>query len=101
MAFECAALTVARPDHVVVAVRNAAGLADMTLLVATVIGGSLSWTVSLAYTVYCAAAIGLHTTYLWSWPALAATNHTATVLALVSLATGLLAMTAWGAQDRT
>ncbi|HVV20711.1 MAG TPA: hypothetical protein VHF06_14855 [Pseudonocardiaceae bacterium] len=100
VAFACAALTLAQPDDLGVAVRNAVGLAGIALLAAVVTGGALSWTVPLGYVVYCAGAMDLHTTSLWSWPALAATDRTATVIAVSFLVAGALAMAVRGARDR-
>ena len=81
------------------AIRNLAGFTGMALITATLISAPLSWITPLAYVLYCGAMIDAQAVSLWSWPALPSANHTATVIALVLLGTGITAITRFGARD--
>ena len=81
------------------AIRNLAGLTGLALITATLISAPLAWITPLAYVFYCGGAIDGQIVNLWSWPALPSTNHSATVIALLLLSGGTLAITRFGARD--
>jgi hypothetical protein len=99
LAVAVAALGLAHSDHPGIVVRNVAGLTGIALLTATITGGHLAWTAPLGYVVLCGGAMDLREESLWTWPALAANNHTAIVIAVVLLAAGITAITMAGARD--
>jgi len=93
-------LALARLGHdPLAAIRNLAGLTGLALITATLISAPLAWITPLAYVLYCGAMIDAQAVSLWSWPALPSANHTATVIALVLLGTGITAITRFGARD--
>jgi len=93
-------LALARLGHdPLAAIRNLAGLTGLALITATLISAPLAWITPLAYVLYCGAMIDAQAVSLWSWPALPSANHTATVIALVLLSTGITAITRFGARD--
>jgi hypothetical protein len=82
------------------AIRNLAGFTGLALITATVISAALAWITPLAYTIYCSGPIDIRQPSLWSWPALPSGNHTATLIALGLLGTGVAAISSAGAHDR-
>jgi hypothetical protein len=82
------------------AIRNLAGFTGLALMTAAVISAPLSWITPLAYAIYCGGPIDIHAITLWSWPALPAGNHPATLIALLLLGAGITSITRAGARDR-
>ena len=99
LAVAVAALGLAHSEDPGMVARNVAGLTGIALLTATITGGHLAWTAPLGYVVLCGGAMDLHEESLWTWPTLAANDHTATFIALVLLVAGVTAITMAGARD--
>jgi hypothetical protein len=81
------------------AIRNLAGFTGLALITATVISAPLAWITPLAYVFYCGGMIDSQAVSLWSWPALPSSNHTATLIALLLLGAGTIAITRFGTRD--
>jgi len=86
-------------DDPLAAIRNLAGFTGIALITATLISAPLAWITPLAYALYCSGQIDAQAVNLWSWPALPSSNHTAMVIALLLLGTGITAITRFGARD--
>jgi hypothetical protein len=80
--------------------RDLAGLAGIALLTARLLGPHLSWTLPIAYVVICGNTLDAQITSLWTWPNLPSTEHTASLIAIALLATGVTAVTLAGPRDR-
>jgi hypothetical protein len=94
-------LGLARAGHdPLAAIRNLAGFAGLALLTTTVITPGLAWIAPLAYTIYCSGPLDIGSTSLWSWPALPSSDHTAYLIALALLGTGMVCFTRSGTRER-
>lgn len=87
------------PDAPWILVRNLIGLTGVALISARVLGAGKSWLPPLAYVVLCGGAVDQQNVTGWTWPALGATDVTATMLALALVATGLVAVVPSGARN--
>ncbi len=97
------ALAVSRwgvPDGAWTLVRNLAGFTGLALLTARILGAGLSWVVPLGYAIlsFLAPRPGERPSP-WAWPALAATDHMAALIALALLLAGLVVVVLSGARD--
>jgi len=97
------ALAVSRwgvPDGGWTLVRNLAGFTGLALLTARALGAGLSWVVPLGYASlsFLAPRPGERPSP-WAWPALAATDHMAALIALALLLAGLALVALSGARD--
>ncbi len=88
------------PDGAWMLVRNLAGFTGLALLTARVLGAGLSWVVPLGYAIlsFLAPQPGEQPSP-WAWPALAATDHMAALIALALLLAGLAVVALSGARD--
>jgi len=88
------------PDGAWTLVRNLAGFTGLALLTARVLGAGLSWVVPLGYAIlsFLAPRPGERSSP-WAWPALAATDHMAALIALALLLVGLVVVALPGARD--
>jgi len=88
------------PDGAWTLVRNLAGFTGLALLTARVLGAGLSWVVPLGYAIlsFLAPRPGERSSP-WAWPALAATDHMAALIALALLLAGLALVALSGARD--
>ncbi len=88
------------PDGAWTLVRNLAGFTGLALLTARVLGAGLSWVVPLGYAILSLLAPRPgELPSPWTWPALAATDHMAALIALALLLAGLVVVALSGARD--
>ena len=82
-------------------VRNLAGFTGLTLLAVRVLGSGLSWALPLGYAILSSLALRPgEQPSPWAWPALAATDRAAAVIAIGLLLAGLAAVALFSRPDR-
>ncbi len=88
------------PDGGWTLVRNLAGFTGLALFTARILGAGLSWVIPLGYAIlsFLAPRPGERPSP-WAWPALAATDHMAALIALALLLAGLAVVALSGARD--